>query len=179
MGVHNEDTMSMGSKKSDVEESSQDDLDFVFIDQTPVSPARRTLAPVVDPRALIQITLDGHTYRSDGEIHIGRGVDNHLIARTDQAVSRHHCRIFREGNHAVIEDLGSRWGTFVDGQRIRRHYLRGDERIQVARTEFKLGLVETPARTRAVWPGAMEEDIFDSIAEEPTLESWSVADPLD
>jgi CheY-like chemotaxis protein len=48
---------------------------------------------------------------------IGRGTDCeiHLF---DPALSRHHCRLLLRDDRLVIEDLGSRNGTLVNGQKV-------------------------------------------------------------
>ncbi len=48
---------------------------------------------------------------------LGRWADNDVIV-DDRWVSRHHARIRREGERYVLEDLDSKNGTFVNGQRI-------------------------------------------------------------
>jgi len=53
----------------------------------------------------------------DGDTVIGRG-RRAKIALHDDGVSRAHARVRREGNALMIEDLGSRNGTFVNGRRI-------------------------------------------------------------
>jgi DNA-binding response OmpR family regulator len=50
-------------------------------------------------------------------ISIGRWEDNDVIV-DDRWVSRHHARVRREGESYVIEDLGSKNGTLVNGTRI-------------------------------------------------------------
>lgn len=54
-----------------------------------------------------------------GENIVGRDVDA-SIRLDDPTVSRHHARITRDGDSAVLEDLGSKNGTFVEGRRIRK-----------------------------------------------------------
>jgi DNA-binding response OmpR family regulator len=48
---------------------------------------------------------------------IGRGQDSDVVV-DDRWVSRNHARIRREGEQYVVEDLGSKNGTFVNGTRI-------------------------------------------------------------
>jgi DNA-binding winged helix-turn-helix (wHTH) protein len=52
-----------------------------------------------------------------GENIIGRGGDAAVRIRSDE-VSRHHARVFVSSSGAQIEDLGSRNGTLVRGERI-------------------------------------------------------------
>ncbi len=60
--------------------------------------------------------------------HIGRLGENQLALR-DGRISRRHARIIIEQGAYVIEDLGSRHGLFVNGQRVSRHVLRQGDRI--------------------------------------------------
>lgn len=62
-----------------------------------------------------------HTFENE-VIQIGSAPDNDLTL-TESAVSRHHCRIFREGPHYLVRDLTSTNGTFVNGVRIREAFL--------------------------------------------------------
>ena len=59
---------------------------------------------------------------------VGRQADNHLVLR-DNRVSRNQFRILPEDGQYVIEDLNSRHGTWVNGERIARHRLRNSDRI--------------------------------------------------
>jgi pSer/pThr/pTyr-binding forkhead associated (FHA) protein len=59
-------------------------------------------------------------------VSIGRLPDN-MIVIDNPAVSGRHARVFREGNHYVVEDLKSTNGTFVNEKPIARHtLLEGD-----------------------------------------------------
>jgi DNA-binding response OmpR family regulator len=63
---------------------------------------------------------------------IGRWEDNDVVV-DDRWVSRNHARIRREGERYVLEDLGSRNGTLVNGRRITDQTVLADgDRIQVA-----------------------------------------------
>jgi phosphoserine phosphatase RsbU/P len=80
---------------------------------------------VVDP--------SGHRTRVRIEpipFRIGRQPDSNLIIRDGRA-SRTHARILNEHGEYVVEDCGSRHGTFVNGKRITRQKLRGSDRIEV------------------------------------------------
>ena len=65
------------------------------------------------------------------DILVGRAADADLILNHPE-VSRHHCRIEKEGGTWYIEDLGSRRGTAVNGKRISgRTALRPGDQIHV------------------------------------------------
>jgi sigma-B regulation protein RsbU (phosphoserine phosphatase) len=59
---------------------------------------------------------------------IGRQGDNHLVLRDNRA-SRSHARIVAQDGEYLIEDLNSRHGVFVNGQRVARHTLSNSDRI--------------------------------------------------
>lgn len=63
---------------------------------------------------------------------IGRWEDNDVVV-DDRWVSRNHARIRREGERYILEDLGSRNGTLLNGRRITDQTVLADgDRIQVA-----------------------------------------------
>lgn len=81
-----------------------------------------------DPTAWQLVIGDREYDLRDGESVVGRAVD--AAVRIDSpSMSRRHARIMISGEHATIEDLGSKNGTTVDGRRIRRLQLGGGERI--------------------------------------------------
>ncbi len=59
---------------------------------------------------------------------IGRQGDNHLVLRDNRA-SRNHARIFSEDGEYFIEDLNSRHGVYLNGERVKRHRLADSDRI--------------------------------------------------
>ncbi|GAB3497357.1 FhaA domain-containing protein [Nocardiopsis coralliicola] len=64
---------------------------------------------------------------------LGRGTDCDLRL-VDNGVSRHHAEIRVEDDDAVLVDLGSTNGTFVNGQQVRRAGLVDGTRISLGRT---------------------------------------------
>ena len=52
-----------------------------------------------------------------GEISIGRDLGNDIVIN-DPEVSRHHTRVFLQGDNYAVEDRGSTNGTSVNGQRL-------------------------------------------------------------
>jgi serine phosphatase RsbU (regulator of sigma subunit)/pSer/pThr/pTyr-binding forkhead associated (FHA) protein len=90
------------------------------------------------PAALVILHPSGQRTRTAIEtlpFLIGRQPDNHLVLRDNRA-SRTHARIISENGHYVLEDLDSRHGTWVNGERVARHILRNSDRID-------LGVVES------------------------------------
>jgi transcriptional regulator with GAF, ATPase, and Fis domain len=61
----------------------------------------------------------------DGAYDIGRGTDN-LICIQDQGISRRHARLVVSGAEVAIEDLDSKNGVLVNGQRIEHRTLLRD-----------------------------------------------------
>jgi diguanylate cyclase (GGDEF)-like protein len=69
-----------------------------------------------------------------GEATIGRGKRSE-IELFDEGVSRAHARILSSGEHVWIEDLDSRNGTFVNGDKVGKKVKLADgDKIQVGRT---------------------------------------------
>lgn len=60
---------------------------------------------------------------------IGRQPDNTLVLRDNRA-SRHHAKIVYENGTYAVEDLNSRHGTWVNGERVARRVLRNSDRIE-------------------------------------------------
>jgi sigma-B regulation protein RsbU (phosphoserine phosphatase) len=61
---------------------------------------------------------------------IGRRTDRDLII-ADPRVSRDHAMIVAEGTDYVIVDLGSKHGTFVNGEKVERHKLNTNDRVEL------------------------------------------------
>jgi predicted component of type VI protein secretion system len=71
-------------------------------------------------------------------VTIGRDQSADLQLR-DKAVSRRHATVRVEGETAVVEDLGSRNGTYVNGERVDdAHRLREGDAVQVGATVLEI-----------------------------------------
>ncbi len=86
--------------------------------------------PLAPPRA----------YAIDGELTIGRGAERRLEERRvevpDPWMSGRHARVVRQGDGWKLEDLGSKNGTFIDGQRVTSVSLHDGDVLEVAGTTF-------------------------------------------
>ncbi len=79
---------------------------------------------------------------------IGRGDDCHLRPQID-AISRRHCVIMTTENEAVVRDLNSRNGTFVNNERVAEEsvLLSGDI-LRVGPLEFEVAVEQTPGKPK-------------------------------
>lgn len=100
---------------------------------------------------LIASLPDGSTreVRLDrGRITIGRRADNDLCLPFP-AVSAEHAAVVTIGADSFLEDLDSTNGTFVNGSRITKHFLRDGERIGAGRIEMVYAAGEAMASEAA------------------------------
>jgi pSer/pThr/pTyr-binding forkhead associated (FHA) protein len=99
--------------------------------------AKKSAAP--KPFATLRVAVPesrrGEIVAIDGEITVGRGGGCALVLADDHYASTLHARVFRRGNDLYVEDLGSRNGTFVNGNRIETTTrLRRGDRVQFGQT---------------------------------------------
>jgi len=91
-----------------------------------------------------------------GPVSLGRAPTN-TVRLADASVSRRHARISQRAEGPVVEDLGSRYGTYVDGRRVLRSPLADGSRIRIGDCELVVERLldrRDPARTIIVRPGA-------------------------
>ncbi|MGE0171589.1 MAG: HD domain-containing phosphohydrolase [Oligoflexales bacterium] len=67
---------------------------------------------------------------------MGRDAQNSVVV-DDEEVSRFHIRIKKRGNLYIIEDLESRNGTFVNGDRVVNSTLHSGDKILIGSTEYQ------------------------------------------
>lgn len=69
---------------------------------------------------------------------IGRGEDAHLRPSSD-LVSRNHCAICITSGKVTVEDMGSRNGTFLNGEQLETvHHVQVGDTLRVGRLQFEL-----------------------------------------
>lgn len=71
---------------------------------------------------------------------IGRGMDVALRI-DDRWISRRHCRLTLDGDEIVVQDLGSRHGTYVNGQAIEKSRLLPGNELCLGLSHFIVQLV--------------------------------------
>jgi pSer/pThr/pTyr-binding forkhead associated (FHA) protein len=72
-----------------------------------------------------------------GSITIGRGEGCDIVV-DDPTMSRSHARVRSEGDAVVVEDLGSRNGTLLNGERIATARIQVGDRLTLGRVTFEL-----------------------------------------
>ena len=91
------------------------------------------VAPIAPPASLVVVDPNGHRTRVRLEplpFRIGRQPESDLILR-DSRASRSHARILVETGQYIVEDCGSRHGTYVNGKRVTREVLHNSDRIEL------------------------------------------------
>lgn len=118
----------------------------------------------------------GRRVELEAPLTVGRAADADLVL-ADELVSRRHARVRQRGAGAVVEDLGSRNGTFVNGNQIHgpTRLVPGDQ-LQLGVTLVQLRSVtqiaERPSAVQPVPPPlAVPERTPDYLPDQP------VADP--
>lgn len=107
-------------------------------------PIRTAMLPTVAPVAADAVTLvvrdeqgGEQRVRMDGpEVRVGRGLDNDIVLDS-LSVSREHARFLRDGG-LVVEDLGSRNGTFVNGERVQRAQIAPGDTVRLGTAEVTI-----------------------------------------
>lgn len=69
-------------------------------------------------------------------------------------VSRKHCRLIKDGNALLLEDLGSANGTYHNGQRIQEAEIQPGDSIQVGPVSFVVQINGVPSEEELMGAGS-------------------------
>jgi sigma-B regulation protein RsbU (phosphoserine phosphatase) len=97
---------------------------------------------------------------------VGRRPEKDLVI-SDARVSRDHAVIVMEGSDYWLEDKGSKHGTFVNGERIRRHKLSNNDKIEFGAREGIHVIFN---------PGPMKAAATDLLSEISEIETGNASD---
>jgi pSer/pThr/pTyr-binding forkhead associated (FHA) protein len=102
---------------------------------------------------------------------IGRSEECHLRANSD-AISRQHCAITVESGLVKVRDLGSRNGTYVNGDRIHgEHLIRMGDELRVGPLEFLVTYLKSAAKT-PVKPKGSDSSILSEDEMAGLIDDW-------
>src|SRR5690348_5083020 len=98
-------------------------------------------------------------------LSIGRADSNDLVLH-DSSESRHHARVSVTGiDTALLVDLGSLNGTFVNGHQVEEHPLADQDQISIGAFELRYELpAEPPLQVEA--GSQMAEEVAELLSEE-------------
>jgi len=117
------------------------------------------------------------------QFSIGRGDECSLRPKSD-AISRKHCLLLIEANQVVIRDLGSKNGTYVNGDRVEGdRALKPGDHLKVGPLEFEVMIdygLGGDKRPKVENIAEAASRTFDSNASDADVTSWlEEADDLD
>jgi type II secretory pathway predicted ATPase ExeA len=102
------------------------------------------------------ITSEGRTIGDKelrpGRVIIGRTPEND-VQIDSKYVSRHHCQLTVSFEGALLEDLNSTNGVYMNGRRVRRHVMKDGEVIHLGRHELRYVEERLPRAYSAPEPG--------------------------
>jgi len=109
----------------------------------PVTEVRRLSRSQIEVQhvdRLVEVVATGDIGREiilgETPLLIGRASDSGLVL-ADKHVSGRHARILVDGDHFVLEDLGSSNGIRVEGRRVTRAFLRAGNEIEIYPFRFR------------------------------------------
>jgi pSer/pThr/pTyr-binding forkhead associated (FHA) protein len=125
-------TPQFGAESTVRDQEQNDDTSLLVSSQAHLSYAD-VVRPVI---AQLTISLDGSVVPlTESEYLIGRHREN-TIQLTDPGVSGFHARLYRGPEGYVVEDLKSRNGTWINGERVLQMTLTSGDRVHVGTTDL-------------------------------------------
>ena len=120
---------------------------YAFRDAEPREETRSPMRPGTQLSFRLK-WLEGRVTLEEGEHLLGRDPDAEIYLNS-AGVSRRHARIRIAAGRAVIEDLGSKNGTFIGDRRVVGPTALADgDTIGVGSVKLRLGIVQAPNSTK-------------------------------
>ena len=109
-----------------------------FSEETNATPLVRLTGDVQGPKRPCLVVIAGahlgEIFPVEGEIIIGRDPESNLRLAEDEGVSRRHARVTPVADGALLADLGSQNGTYVDGERVQERVLKEGMKVRIGQT---------------------------------------------
>jgi two-component system, cell cycle response regulator len=109
-----------------------------FTEETNHTPMVRLTGDVQGPKRPCLVVIAGahlgEIFPVEGEMLIGRDQESNLRLAEDEGVSRRHARVTPVAEGALLSDLGSQNGTFVDGDKVQERVLKEGMKIRIGQT---------------------------------------------
>ncbi|HWI32611.1 MAG TPA: DUF3662 and FHA domain-containing protein [Microbacterium sp.] len=118
-----------------------------------------TAAGQVSWRAVVDVEGKRHPLTKSRTV-IGRGSDADITI-ADPGTSRKHVEILWDGERAMVRDLGSTNGSFLDGRKVGEAHLAPDSTVRIGRTEIVFHVVPIATPPRPTTPAADATRAYD------------------
>lgn len=113
-----------------------------------------TASGQVSWRAVVDVEGKRHPLTKSRTI-IGRGSDADITI-ADSGTSRKHVEILWDGERAMVRDLGSTNGSFLNGQKVGEAALAPDSTVRIGRTDIVFHVVPQSAPSAPARPAAAD-----------------------
>jgi predicted component of type VI protein secretion system len=124
------------------------EIDILAEDEAEVARSREKPSEGVDrPRRAVLLYQEGtaeeliYPFKGDS-LTIGRSRDNDVQIKSDNKVSRQHCKLTRRGANFYVEDNKSANGTLVNSEPITERRLFGGEELIIGDTYFRFRILD-------------------------------------
>jgi transcriptional regulator with PAS, ATPase and Fis domain len=150
---------------------------------TPCDDAPRLVSTQIPRLAVLFGPRRGVTRDVHQKVLVGRAVEADLQL-IDEKVSREHCVFEPQGTSVVVRDLGSRNGTWVNGERLHGpHVLAANDTVGIGETLVVYSpdveaLLARDGDSTLIMSGATALGLTTSAAEVPGADAWAQAGKL-
>ncbi len=120
--------------------------------------------------------LQGREEEVVDSLVVGRDPDADFYIPSPE-ISRHHCRIYRQGGNCFVADMGSRNGTVVNGVYRDKAELSAGDEIRIGKVVVRYTLAR--ANTGVAWPVSAASDTGQDMDVSVVLDASGVKESLE